>query len=156
MSNFVLPGDVVPNTSKSSLKLGPGLLQLPSNSHKNIVSTRAGLLNQTANGASFWVESNSRRVRCVMSRVCPAAYSHSLSYVVCACRTRVCGRCGNCSSRWGRIIPRRYWFCSSCTIGWIGFWRSHKTQPTYIKGLYLQYARPNICLTKWVLRRLGR
>ncbi|KAF8517344.1 exosome complex exonuclease RRP40 [Gautieria morchelliformis] len=61
MSGLVLPGDVIPNTSKSSLKLGPGLLQLSSTSSKHVISTRAGLLNQTANGSSFWVESNSRR-----------------------------------------------------------------------------------------------
>jgi exosome complex component RRP40 len=73
LSGLVLPGDVVPNISKSSLKLGPGLLQLPStSSYRDIISTRAGLLNQTANGTSFWVESNSRRVRfglgkCVVS-----------------------------------------------------------------------------------------
>lgn len=62
--SVVLPGDVVPHVSRDSLKLGPGLLQLTTFSGpRDIISTRAGLLNQTANGMSFWVESNSRRVR---------------------------------------------------------------------------------------------
>ena len=155
MSSLVLPGDVVPNTSSSTLKLGPGLLQLASNSHKYIISTRAGLLNQTANGSSFWVESNSRRVGCVTSRWYHAKHSHSL-LVVCTCRTRIRNRRGDGSSRWWRGIPRWHWFCSSCTTGWIGFWRSHKTEPPYLKGLYLHYVRLKICMTKRVLRRLGR
>lgn len=76
MSHLVLPGDVLPNISKLSLKLGPGLLQLPStSSSRDIISTRAGLLNQTANGTSFWVESNSRRVRLGQRVVSPHTYT---------------------------------------------------------------------------------
>lgn len=82
---LVLPGDVIPTASSSVLKLGPGLLQLPSTATKEIIATRAGILNQTTNSASFWVDSNSRRVRSpgvfgaksalnliVLSVVCPS------------------------------------------------------------------------------------
>ncbi|KAF8578081.1 hypothetical protein K439DRAFT_1639191 [Ramaria rubella] len=57
----VLPGDAISTSSSASLKLGPGLLQTSSISSKHIIATRAGFLNQTANGSSFWVEGNSRR-----------------------------------------------------------------------------------------------
>ncbi|KAF8503228.1 exosome complex exonuclease RRP40 [Hysterangium stoloniferum] len=58
---LVLPGDSIPVASSSTLKLGPGLLQVSSGSSRQIITTRVGLLQQTANGANFWVESNSWR-----------------------------------------------------------------------------------------------
>jgi exosome complex component RRP40 len=57
-----LPGEHVP-AQHVNLKLGPGLLQLTNPSGpSSIVTTRAGQLNHSANGARWWVESNSKRV----------------------------------------------------------------------------------------------
>ena len=57
-----LPGEHVP-AQHANLKLGPGLLQLsrPSGS-SSIITTRAGELNRSPNGAKWWVETNSKRV----------------------------------------------------------------------------------------------
>lgn len=66
-SNIVLPGELVP-AQHVNLKLGPGLLQISSQSPKGkgsaptIISTRAGTLCHSANKSKWWVESNSRRV----------------------------------------------------------------------------------------------
>ena len=60
--SLVLPGDSIPVPSTSTLKLGPGLLQPPRSNSRQVIATKAGLLNHTANGTAFWVESNSRRV----------------------------------------------------------------------------------------------
>ncbi|KAF8895344.1 hypothetical protein BD779DRAFT_1498988 [Infundibulicybe gibba] len=54
--SFVLPGEDIP-AQHVNLKLGPGLLQ----SNSNVASTRAGILNHSANGSKWWVEYNSRR-----------------------------------------------------------------------------------------------
>lgn len=64
---FVLPGDAIPVSSSSTLKLGPGVLQTNSNaSSRKVIATRVGQLNQTSNATrtaeNFWVESNSQRV----------------------------------------------------------------------------------------------
>ncbi|KDQ62474.1 hypothetical protein JAAARDRAFT_122257 [Jaapia argillacea MUCL 33604] len=72
MSTPILPGELVP-ARHVNLKLGPGLLQLSSdptpqskgkgNANPNavIISTRAGSLDHSPNGAKWWVDSNSRR-----------------------------------------------------------------------------------------------
>ncbi|KAF5360685.1 hypothetical protein D9756_004865 [Leucocoprinus leucothites] len=46
-----------------NLKLGPGLQQTRSHgpTGSTIIATRAGNLNHSANGAKWWIESNSRR-----------------------------------------------------------------------------------------------
>jgi exosome complex component RRP40 len=64
MSSRILPGETV-SASHPNLKLGPGLLQATSASSLNkdgILTTRAGWLNHSVNGAKWWVEGNSRRV----------------------------------------------------------------------------------------------
>jgi exosome complex component RRP40 len=59
----VLPGEHVP-AQHVNLKLGPGLKQQTSaDGSSSIISTRAGTLNHSANGARWWVDGNSRRVR---------------------------------------------------------------------------------------------
>lgn len=81
MATVVLPGDSIPVPSSSSLRLGPGLLQLPpppsaSTNDKGkakadgvpkVVATRVGLLgSQSLEGGKVerrWVEGESRRVR---------------------------------------------------------------------------------------------
>lgn len=66
-SYTVLPGESVP-AQHVNLKLGPGLLQIQSQSAKDqisnstIIATRAGTVNHSANNSKWWVESNSRRV----------------------------------------------------------------------------------------------
>jgi hypothetical protein len=64
MSSLTLPGEIV-TVAHPNLKLGPGLAQdsLSSSSRDSILVTRAGSLNHSANGAKWWVEGNSRRVR---------------------------------------------------------------------------------------------
>lgn len=60
--SLVLPGELVP-VQHVNLKLGPGLLQQPSPSgESSIITTRAGELNHSPNGARWWIESNARRV----------------------------------------------------------------------------------------------
>ena len=60
--SLVLPGELVP-AQHVNLKLGPGLLQQPSPSgESSIITTRAGELNHSPNGARWWIESNARRV----------------------------------------------------------------------------------------------
>ncbi|KAF9013330.1 exosome complex exonuclease RRP40 [Cyathus striatus] len=59
----VLPGESV-SAQHVNLKLGPGLLQLSTNTTdagSTIVSTRAGDLQHSANRSKWWVENNSRR-----------------------------------------------------------------------------------------------
>ncbi|KAI5123122.1 hypothetical protein M0805_001477 [Coniferiporia weirii] len=57
----ILPGELV-ETQHANLKLGPGLLQHSGTADiTSVISTRAGTLNQSANGRKLWVESNSRR-----------------------------------------------------------------------------------------------
>ncbi|EDR13339.1 uncharacterized protein LACBIDRAFT_188180 [Laccaria bicolor S238N-H82] len=56
--SVVLPGEEVP-AQHVNLKLGPGLLQVPGAG--SIISTRAGILNHSANRSKWWVESNSKR-----------------------------------------------------------------------------------------------
>jgi hypothetical protein len=58
---LILPGESV-TVAHPNLKLGPGLAQ-DSSTRDRIVVTRAGTLNHSANGAKWWVEGNSRRVR---------------------------------------------------------------------------------------------
>ncbi|KAI0315796.1 exosome complex exonuclease RRP40 [Amylostereum chailletii] len=59
--SVILPGERVP-AQHANLKLGPGLHQETIPGGKNVVvSTRAGTLQHSANGARWWVESNSRR-----------------------------------------------------------------------------------------------
>lgn len=59
---LVLPGESVP-VQHINLKLGPGLQQTPTPEGSNVVvSTRAGCLEHSKNGARWWVESNARRV----------------------------------------------------------------------------------------------
>ncbi|GJJ15553.1 hypothetical protein Clacol_009831 [Clathrus columnatus] len=63
---FVLPGDTIPASSYSTLKLGPGLLQTPAGPiSRNVIATRAGVLNKASNTSgtieNFWIESNSQR-----------------------------------------------------------------------------------------------
>jgi hypothetical protein len=64
MSSLTLPGEIV-TVAHPNLKLGPGLAQdsLSSSSRDSVLVTRAGSLNHSANGAKWWVEGNSRRVR---------------------------------------------------------------------------------------------
>ena len=58
----VLPGETVP-AQHVNLKLGPGLLQISGEyNNSSIVSTKAGIVNHSANNAKWWVENNSRRV----------------------------------------------------------------------------------------------
>ncbi|KAL9711159.1 exosome non-catalytic core subunit rrp40 [Leucoagaricus gongylophorus] len=61
----IVPGENV-DAQHINLKLGPGLLNVmsngPSGSANYIIATRAGNLNHSANGAKWWIESNSRRV----------------------------------------------------------------------------------------------
>jgi exosome complex component RRP40 len=60
--SVTLPGEIVQAQHKN-LKLGPGLLQLPNPlGPSTIITTRAGILEHSANGSKWWVESNSRRV----------------------------------------------------------------------------------------------
>lgn len=64
--NFVLPGENVP-AQHVNLKLGPGLLQLSTSDGTGpIISSRAGVLNHSANRSKWWIESNSRRVCCYL------------------------------------------------------------------------------------------
>ena len=65
----VLPGETVP-AHHVNLKLGPGLLQMSSSksSGSSIISTRAGIVNHSANNSKWWVENNSRRVGLVYVR----------------------------------------------------------------------------------------
>ncbi|KAH9480586.1 Exosome complex component rrp40 [Psilocybe cubensis] len=62
--SVVFPGDYVP-AQHVNLKLGPGLLQTSSikseNTDSNVIATRAGILNHSANRSKWWIESNSRR-----------------------------------------------------------------------------------------------
>ncbi|THH20095.1 hypothetical protein EW146_g1204 [Bondarzewia mesenterica] len=59
--SYILPGESVP-AQHVNLKLGPGLQQVATSEGSNtVVSTRAGILQHSANGARWWVESNSRR-----------------------------------------------------------------------------------------------
>lgn len=62
--SVVLPGEEVP-AQHVNLKLGPGLLQIPSpgssGRESTVISTRAGILNHSANRSKWWVESNSKR-----------------------------------------------------------------------------------------------
>ncbi|EJC98493.1 uncharacterized protein FOMMEDRAFT_149221 [Fomitiporia mediterranea MF3/22] len=61
MATTTLPGELV-DAKHANLKLGPGLLVLSDQTGtSNIISTRAGALNHSANGSKWWVESNSRR-----------------------------------------------------------------------------------------------
>lgn len=63
----VLPGTQV-SAQHVNLKLGPGLLQMSDAkaAGSSIITTRAGVLNHSANKSKWWVESNSRRV-CVQA-----------------------------------------------------------------------------------------
>ncbi|KXN88109.1 Exosome complex component rrp40 [Leucoagaricus sp. SymC.cos] len=58
----IVPGEKV-DAQHVNLKLGPGLLQITSHgsSGSTIISTRTGILNHSANGSKWWIESNSRR-----------------------------------------------------------------------------------------------
>ncbi|KAK0439744.1 hypothetical protein EV421DRAFT_821249 [Armillaria borealis] len=60
--SIVVPGEHVP-AQHVNLKLGPGLIQLSQTStpKSSIISTRAGMLQHSANGSKWWVESNARR-----------------------------------------------------------------------------------------------
>jgi len=62
--SIIVPGESV-DVQHINLKLGPGLLQVTSNESPGsiIIATKAGNLNHSANGARWWIESNSRRVR---------------------------------------------------------------------------------------------
>ncbi|KAJ2925618.1 hypothetical protein H1R20_g11475, partial [Candolleomyces eurysporus] len=62
-SELVFPGETVP-AKHVNLKLGPGLLQqatLSNPSESSVVSTKAGLLQHSANRSKWWVDSNARR-----------------------------------------------------------------------------------------------
>lgn len=64
MSTLALPGETV-SALHPNLKLGPGLLQettLSLETPNSILTTRAGSLHHSKNGAKWWVEGNSRRV----------------------------------------------------------------------------------------------
>jgi exosome complex component RRP40 len=64
-SELVFPGETVP-AKHVNLKLGPGLLQqanLSNPSESSVTSTKAGLLQHSANRSKWWVDSNARRVR---------------------------------------------------------------------------------------------
>jgi len=78
----ILPGELVEPGQHVNLKLGPGLLQLSSpQGLGSIISTRAGVLNHSANGKKWWVESNSRRVSLARLRGFPVSLmslSHSM------------------------------------------------------------------------------
>lgn len=66
--SVVLPGELI-HTQHKNLKLGPGLQQSGDLHGKAaVVVTRAGSLEQNPKGNKFWVEGNSRRVRCVLPR----------------------------------------------------------------------------------------
>ncbi|KAI0789779.1 exosome complex exonuclease RRP40 [Abortiporus biennis] len=57
----VLPGEHVP-AQHVNLKLGPGLFATSTNNKNgDIISTKAGELNHSANNSKWWVDSNSRR-----------------------------------------------------------------------------------------------
>jgi len=65
MMSIVLPGEQVP-AQHVNLKLGPGLLQLSSETQQQaklapVIATRSGVLNHSANKSKWWVEGNSRR-----------------------------------------------------------------------------------------------
>ena len=63
--SVVLPGELMHSQHKT-LKLGPGLQQsVDLQGRAAFVVTRAGTLEQNAKGNKFWVEGNSRRVRCI-------------------------------------------------------------------------------------------
>ncbi|KIY45189.1 hypothetical protein FISHEDRAFT_49792 [Fistulina hepatica ATCC 64428] len=56
----VLPGEIVP-AQHVNLKLGPGLRQIPLQDENITVSTKAGMVQHSANNAKWWIDSNSRR-----------------------------------------------------------------------------------------------
>ncbi|KAF6757594.1 exosome complex exonuclease RRP40 [Ephemerocybe angulata] len=63
MSSSVFPGEQVP-AKHHNLRLGPGLLQQASHansSESNVVASKAGVLQHSANRSKWWVDSNSRR-----------------------------------------------------------------------------------------------
>jgi exosome complex component RRP40 len=62
-ASLVLPGELV-QASHPNLKLGPGLRQLISaeTDARPVLTTRAGVLHHSPNGARWWVEGNARRV----------------------------------------------------------------------------------------------
>lgn len=70
----VLPGDVIPLASSSSIKLGPGLLPTPSSSTPSLTAIRSGALGSISSSSSkraprsagssetaLWVETNTAR-----------------------------------------------------------------------------------------------
>ncbi|KAG8944212.1 exosome non-catalytic core subunit rrp40 [Tulasnella sp. 408] len=67
MSAFVLPGDPVPipQTPGKPLKLGPGLLHVPSgdgsDSPDTVIATKAGVLGSNKKRKELWVEGNAIR-----------------------------------------------------------------------------------------------
>ncbi|KAG9051684.1 exosome non-catalytic core subunit rrp40 [Tulasnella sp. UAMH 9824] len=67
MSTFVLPGDPVPipQTPGKPLKLGPGLLHVPSgdgsDSPDTVIATKAGVLGSNKKRKELWVEGNAVR-----------------------------------------------------------------------------------------------
>jgi exosome complex component RRP40 len=65
--SVVLPGELIDPPYKK-LNAGPGLFHLSNVSDGgSIISTRAGVLNHSANGRQWWIQSNSRRVRgCIL------------------------------------------------------------------------------------------
>ncbi|EGN98290.1 hypothetical protein SERLA73DRAFT_91563 [Serpula lacrymans var. lacrymans S7.3] len=59
--SIVLPGERIP-AQHVNLKLGPGLLQIPSTQKESpVIATRAGNLEHSVNRSKWWVESNARR-----------------------------------------------------------------------------------------------
>lgn len=69
-AQLVLPGESLQIPSSSSITLGPGIAAGPSSS--TFISTKLGLLRSSAGqksskgkekGTSYWVESNTKRVR---------------------------------------------------------------------------------------------
>ncbi|KAG8934473.1 exosome non-catalytic core subunit rrp40 [Tulasnella sp. 417] len=67
MSTFVFPGDPVPipPTPGKPLKLGPGLLHVPSgdgsDSPDTVIATKPGVLGTNKKRKELWVESNATR-----------------------------------------------------------------------------------------------
>lgn len=100
--SVVLPGEEVP-AQHVNLKLGPGLLQVPGVGREStVISTRAGILNHSANRSKWWVESNSRRVRFL--QVCFQKKGRLIEDLVVRSSTSGVGRRGDYTEA-GRRIP---------------------------------------------------
>lgn len=56
---IVLPGDVIPVNTESTVILGPGLRQ----EGDEVVATKAGILHHLESGNRWWIESNQKRVK---------------------------------------------------------------------------------------------